>query len=377
MSCSEGALEECPVCYNRFARSEIERHVDKCIFLNEQSDASEMQKRKRASPSFPKKSTQNESPTKKLKTENEGVTKYFKPKLTSVTTKKDTNSKPEPIDVLADYLMAVSNDHKTNAVTTCEPKKFEDNYGFPDEKPSAKKFSFSLPLAAQVQPKALSDFFGQNQILGGNSILRSALENGEVPNMILWGPPGCGKTSLSSVIKEICKKNSTKLKFVSLCAATSGVKEVQAIIAKGIGELKYGRKTILFMDEIHRFNKKQQDTFLLHVEKGDIILIGATTENPSFFLNSALLSRCRVIVMEKLSPEDLRSILRNAASYLGIAVIDDDYQCLLENRYIFYIIIKSRIYCVVRSVQRSNAVEIIIQNLLRKLIENRTEQIIK
>ncbi|CAH1998652.1 unnamed protein product [Acanthoscelides obtectus] len=140
--------------------------------------------------------------------------------------------------------------------------------------------------------------------------------------MILWGPPGCGKTSLSAVICDICKKNPTKYKFTTLCAVSTGVKEVQQLITMAKNDLKFGRRTVLFMDEIHRFNKKQQDTFLLSVEKGELILIGATTENPSFILNSALLSRCRVIVLNKLDSVELYSILERAAKALKFTIVD-------------------------------------------------------
>lgn len=132
------------------------------------------------------------------------------------------------------------------------------------------------------------------------------------------------QTSLAGVIQELCKKESKRLRFVTLCAANSGVKDVQTIIIAAKNELKFGRQTVLFMDEIHRFNKRQQDVFLLHVEKGEIILIGATTENPSFSINSALLSRCRVIVFEKLETEALVSILVKAVNNLGIELIEDD-----------------------------------------------------
>ncbi|GLV41533.1 hypothetical protein CBL_06762 [Carabus blaptoides fortunei] len=142
--------------------------------------------------------------------------------------------------------------------------------------------------------------------------------------MILWGPPGCGKTSLAGVVHGLCKEDPKRLKFVSLCAANAGVKDVQSVVTAAKTELRFGRRTILFMDEIHRFNKRQQDSFLIHVEKGDIVLIGATTENPSFSINNALLSRCRVIVFEKLQPETLVEILVKAVESLSVNLIEDD-----------------------------------------------------
>ncbi|KAL1491088.1 hypothetical protein ABEB36_011738 [Hypothenemus hampei] len=169
-----------------------------------------------------------------------------------------------------------------------------------------------VPLAVRARPKILEDFHGQSKVLGKGSVLRTLLESGEICNLILWGPPGCGKTSLSQVIQEICNRNPFRWKFSSLCAATAGVKEVQSIMALAKNDLKFNKKTVLFMDEIHRFNKKQQDVFLMSVEKGEIILIGATTENPSFVINNALLSRCKVVVFEKLSSEDLKKIITKA-----------------------------------------------------------------
>lgn len=223
--------------------------------------------------------------------------------------------------------------NKTPNKTTQE--KPESHY----QKPSGKneknnvnvKFSFVTPLAKQLQPKSLDDFVGQNHVFGENSILRTLLAKGEIPNMILWGPPGCGKTSLAGVVHDICKRESNRLRFVSMCAANAGVKDVQNVVTTAKNDLKYKRQTVLFMDEIHRFNKRQQDTFLIHVEKGEIILIGATTENPSFSINNALLSRCRVIVFEKLETEALVIILVNAVNNLNIELIEDDdpmkYDC--------------------------------------------------
>lgn len=133
------------------------------------------------------------------------------------------------------------------------------------------------------------------------------------------------------MIQDICKKESNRLRYVSLCAANAGVKDVQTVVTTAKNERRYGRQTVLFMDEIHRFNKRQQDTFLIHVEKGEIILIGATTENPSFSINNALLSRCRVIVFEKLETEALVTILLKAVKNFDIDLIEDDnpltYDC--------------------------------------------------
>ncbi len=164
-----------------------------------------------------------------------------------------------------------------------------------------------IPLADRMRPKMLGDFVGQEKLLGEGKILKKAIEIDNIPSMILWGPPGSGKTTLASIIAKI-----TKGEFVKLSATTSGVKDLRSEIKKA-EELKIKNiKTILFIDEIHRFNKSQQDTLLPFVENGTIILIGATTENPSFEVNNALLSRCRVFVLEKLKPAHIVEILKKA-----------------------------------------------------------------
>jgi putative ATPase len=164
-----------------------------------------------------------------------------------------------------------------------------------------------IPLADRMRPETLADFVGQEKILGENKILRKAIESDNVPSMILWGPPGAGKTTLAYIIAK-----TTKGEFVKLSATTSGVKDLRKEIKKAEELKKESGKTIMFIDEIHRFNKSQQDTLLSHIENGTIILIGATTENPSFEVNNALLSRSRVFVLEKLSGENILKILENA-----------------------------------------------------------------
>lgn len=163
----------------------------------------------------------------------------------------------------------------------------------------------AIPLAERLRPRTLDDFIGQGKILGASSLLRKSLENDSVPSMIFWGPPGCGKTSLANVIK-----NSSKKRFVALSAVSSGVKEVKAVLAEAREpDILRPQGTILFIDEIHRFNKGQQDALLGAVEDGTVTLIGATTENPGFEVNSALLSRCQLILFAPLSTEDLKKLL--------------------------------------------------------------------
>ena len=159
------------------------------------------------------------------------------------------------------------------------------------------------PLAERLRPQTLDQLVGQQHLTGKGSVLRTAIEHGKPPSMILWGPPGTGKTTIAGIIA-----NTLKVPFYTLSAISSGVKEVREVIA----DAKDKSKAILFIDEIHRFNKGQQDALLGAVEKGVVTLIGATTENPSFEVNSALLSRCQVYVLKPLSEEDLVQVLRNA-----------------------------------------------------------------
>ena len=164
------------------------------------------------------------------------------------------------------------------------------------------------PLADRVRPENLNEFIGQKHLIGEGRALRKAIEEAMIPSMILWGPPGSGKTTLAFLI---AKYNNAH--FVNFSAVLSGIKEIRGVVEKAKMEktLK-GRQVILFVDEFHRFNKLQQDAFLPYVEDGTIILIGATTENPSFEINSALLSRIKIYILKKLSKEELREILENA-----------------------------------------------------------------
>jgi len=172
------------------------------------------------------------------------------------------------------------------------------------------------PLAARMRPRDLSEFVGQEHIVGEGRVLRKALDAGQIPAMILWGPPGTGKTTLAAVAAGMAKA-----RFVGISAVSSGVAELRKLIeeARKIRGLT-NQRTVLFIDEIHRFNKAQQDVVLPYVENGDVILLGATTENPSFEVNSALLSRSRVYVLRPLSEEDVRTIVRRAlADERGLA----------------------------------------------------------
>lgn len=171
----------------------------------------------------------------------------------------------------------------------------------PDDRAAAQ------PLAARLRPATLDEYAGQTHLLGAGKVLRRLIEHDQVSSMIFWGPPGVGKTTLARIIA-----GRTRSAFIDFSAVTSGIKEIKAVMEQAEANRRYGERTILFVDEIHRFNKAQQDAFLPFVEKGSIILIGATTENPSFEINSALLSRCKVFVLQALSPDELTRLLRHA-----------------------------------------------------------------
>ena len=165
----------------------------------------------------------------------------------------------------------------------------------------------SQPLAARLRPETLDEYVGQEHLLGQGRVLRRMVEQDRFSSMIFWGPPGVGKTTLAQIIARM-----TQSVFINFSAVTSGIKEIRTVMEKAEKNRQIGQRTIVFVDEIHRFNKAQQDAFLPFVEKGSIILIGATTENPSFEVNGALLSRCRVLVLQPLSADDLLKMLRHA-----------------------------------------------------------------
>ena len=165
----------------------------------------------------------------------------------------------------------------------------------------------SQPLAARLRPETIEEYVGQEHLLGRSRVLRRMIEQDRISSMIFWGPPGVGKTTLAQIIARM-----TRSVFINFSAVTSGIKEIRIVMEKAEKNRQIGQRTIVFVDEIHRFNKAQQDAFLPFVEKGSIILIGATTENPSFEVNGALLSRCRVFVLQPLSADDLLKMLKHA-----------------------------------------------------------------
>ncbi len=171
------------------------------------------------------------------------------------------------------------------------------------------------PLATSLRPDNLKKFFGQEKIIGKNSWLRLAIEKDQVPSLIFWGPPGSGKTTLAFIIAK-----ETKAEFISISATDSGKKDLKEIVDRAESSKRLGVKTILFIDEIHRWNKAQQDALLPQIENGVLILIGATTENPSFSINSALLSRLKVVILETLNEDDLLKIINRGAKELGLKI---------------------------------------------------------
>ncbi|XP_069013570.1 ATPase WRNIP1 isoform X2 [Embiotoca jacksoni] len=332
---------QCPVCFKDFTSDTVNGHLDVCL-LNGVTDSS---------PSTPEESG---PPEKKSRISAEPVNKS--------ATSPPSSSMAAPQQSSAVFPLFHNNKGKVTAqsertglfMTTQSPvravnkgvKRFlneADPGPAASENPESQQaasasngqtvktgltprtlFKIDKPLADILRPNTLEEYFGQSKVVGQQTLLRPLLDSQEIPSLILWGPPGCGKTTLAHIIASSIKKEGTA-RFVTLSATSTSTNEVREVIKQAQNELRLcKRRTILFIDEIHRFNKSQQDTFLPHVECGTVTLIGATTENPSFQVNAALLSRCRVLVLEKLSVEAMGSILGRAVATLGIRVLGQD-----------------------------------------------------
>ncbi|XP_045616097.2 ATPase WRNIP1 [Procambarus clarkii] len=324
----------CPICGASFSSSEIEIHAEACIqerFNSSTESAHQGQKtdvssslcenkRKRTESKEDNSANETSSPSHITKTSLPSSIKKSRKEqakawsflgnsgrsITSSGQHKDQRARQNKGDYVSQDGASSSNNEDTLPVATQYSEQKSDNNG--------------VPLAEKMRPVTLDNYIGQDSILHSNSFLKTLIVQDNFINMILWGPPGCGKTSLANIIHERCR-GSEKWRYASLSACTSGVQDVRSVVREAQGALQLRKKrTVLFMDEVHRFNKAQQDIFLPHVENGLLTLIGATTENPSFTLNSALLSRCRVITLDALSPRSIRRILKRALTKLNIAV---------------------------------------------------------
>ncbi|XP_060705821.1 ATPase WRNIP1 [Hemiscyllium ocellatum] len=309
---------QCPVCSQQMKSFRINAHLDHCLGVREgggESDGEPGSKRPRLSP---------------------GAACGDETSL--LQSGRDAAARTPPGLARGDGTLPGQSEREAAASSTVNDGKSRCSASLPRQTPATaastprpQGATVSLlqqleakPLAEIMRPTVLAELIGQNKVLGENTLLRTLLESHEIPSIILWGPPGCGKTSLAHVLASNSKKQNSS-RFVSLSATNAATDVIREVVKQAQNELKLlKRRTIVFFDEIHHFNKTQQNTLLPHVECGTITLIGATTENPSFQINSALLSRCRVIVLEKLSVEAMETILLRALNSLGISILGQD-----------------------------------------------------
>ncbi|KAI9279767.1 DNA polymerase III, clamp loader complex, gamma/delta/delta subunit [Sporodiniella umbellata] len=276
---------ECPICGQKVASNAINSHID----ANCPEPTNSFDPHSRVAPLFNKiesnKTRVDLSPSSAaIKKTLLGVSEASQPKRSHFGDLGFQRTKTEAGKRLSEEMQPVSKKKKTSA--TAE----------------------AMPLAAKVRPTQLSEFVGQEELLGPQGVLKTLIRQDRIPSMILWGPPGCGKTTLARIISK-----ATQSRFIELSATSHGASDVRKAFEEARSHLKLsGQKTIVFIDEIHRFTKAQQDLFLPFVEQGTIHLVGATTENPSFKVNSALLSRCRVFVLQRLDEKEIEAILNRA-----------------------------------------------------------------
>ncbi|XP_037644452.1 ATPase WRNIP1 [Sebastes umbrosus] len=339
---------QCPLCFKDFTSATINGHLDLCL-LKSDTDSSSLStteesepplKRSRISgpPSSPVVNNNNNNSAASSSFSSISMVTAGAPSSPVFSLFQTNKSKvlSERNGLCSSQQSAVNNKGVKRSLVCEEEEEPGPAAGTDDLKPSGSNtqtftdlsartlLTTNKPLAERLRPNTLEEYFGQSKVVGQQTLLRSLLDSQEIPSLILWGPPGCGKTTLAHIIASGSKKKGTA-RFVNLSATSASTSDVREVIKQAQNELRLcKRKTIMFIDEIHRFNKSQQDTFLPHVECGTVTLIGATTENPSFQVNAALLSRCRVLVLEKLSVEAMGSILDRAVATLGIRVLGQD-----------------------------------------------------
>ncbi|KAJ8337092.1 hypothetical protein SKAU_G00383120 [Synaphobranchus kaupii] len=332
---------QCPVCLDDFEASVINAHLDNCLLNDAKSHASSTDGDSATESGPPYKKCRISSENASHNSEASAGTANSESKVqraaqSSVFTMFQRNKTPnlsERNTLFSSKQTVPSANSQCAKRTVLDEKEFMPTHRLKNDGTATSDTSTCLPahslldsgkpLAELMRPNTIEEYFGQNKVVGENTLIRTLLDSQEIPSLILWGPPGCGKTTLAHIIASRSKKSGSA-RFVKLSATSSSTSEVREVIKQAQNELRLcKRKTILFIDEIHRFNKSQQDTFLPHVECGTVTLIGATTENPSFQVNAALLSRCRVLVLEKLSVEAMDAILRRAAAALGLRVLGE------------------------------------------------------